>query len=141
MNVLLDTNVILDLMLERDPWRAEAEAIAEAGDDGRLQFHACASAITDIFYISRKLVGADKARRVVRNCLDVLQVVSVTRDLLDAAERRDGVDFEDNLQISCAVEAKLDAIVTRNTKDFVAAPIPVLTPAELLALLAKAPDA
>jgi predicted nucleic acid-binding protein len=52
MRVLLDTNVILDLMLERDPWRAEAEAIAEAGADGRLQAHACASSITDIFYIS-----------------------------------------------------------------------------------------
>jgi hypothetical protein len=40
MRVLLDTNVILDLMLERDPWRAEAEAIAEAEVDGRLQAHA-----------------------------------------------------------------------------------------------------
>ncbi len=44
--------------------------------------------ITDIFYISRKLVGAAKARRIVRHCLDNLQIVSVTRDLLDAAERR-----------------------------------------------------
>src|SRR5690242_8721350 len=59
MRVLLDTNVILDLMLERDPWRAEAEAIAEADVDGRLQAHACASSITDLFYISRKLVGAE----------------------------------------------------------------------------------
>jgi predicted nucleic acid-binding protein len=88
MRVLLDTNVILDLMLERGPWRAEAEAIAEADADGRLQAHACAASITDIFYISRKLVGAEKARRFVRNCLDNLQVVCVTRDLLDAAERR-----------------------------------------------------
>ena len=59
MKVLLDTNVVLDLMLERDPWY-EAEAIAEADADGRLQSHVCASAITDIFYISRKLVGAER---------------------------------------------------------------------------------
>jgi len=51
-----------------------------------------------------------------------------------------GSDFEDNLQIACAVEARLDAIVTRNPKDFAGSPVPVLTPAELLALLAKAPD-
>jgi predicted nucleic acid-binding protein len=141
MNVLLDTNIILDLMLEREPWRAEAEAIAEAGDDGRLQSHVCASAITDIFYISRKLIGAEKARRLVRQCLDLLQVVSVTRELLDVAERSDGIDFEDNLQIACAAEARLDAIVTRNPKDFARSPVLILTPAELLALLAKAPDA
>lgn len=137
MRVLLDTNVILDLMLERDPWRAEAEAIAEAGADGHLQAHACASSITDIFYISRKLVGADKARRIVRNCLDLLQVVSVTRDLLDAAERRGGSDYEDDLQIECASDARLDAIVTRNPKDFAGSPILVMTPAELLAQLPK----
>jgi hypothetical protein len=58
MRVLLDTNVTLDLLLELDPWRAEAEAIADA--DGRLQAHARASSITDIYYISRKLVGADR---------------------------------------------------------------------------------
>jgi predicted nucleic acid-binding protein len=50
MRVLLDTNVILDLMLEREAWRAEAEAIAEAGADARLQAHVCASSITDIFW-------------------------------------------------------------------------------------------
>lgn len=141
MNVLLDTNIILDLMLERDPWRVEAEAIAEAGADGRLQAHVCASAITDIFYISRKLVGGDRARRIVRNCLDTLQVVGVTRDLLDAAERRGGSDFEDDLQIQCATDARLDAIVTRNPNDFGNSPVLILTPAELLALLAKAADA
>jgi predicted nucleic acid-binding protein len=50
MKVLLDTNVVLDLMLERDPWRAEAEAIAQASADGHLHAHVCASSITDIFY-------------------------------------------------------------------------------------------
>ena len=127
--------------LEREPWRAEAEAIAEAGADGRIQAYACASSITDIFYISRKLVGANKARRIVRNCLDLLQIVSVTRDLLDAAERWSGSDFEDNLQIVCSVEARLDAIVTRNPGDFAGSPILVMTPAELLASLAKNLDA
>jgi predicted nucleic acid-binding protein len=141
MRVLLDTNVVLDLLLERDPWRAEAEAIAWAGADGRVEARVCASSITDIYYISAKLVGADKARRIVRNCLDLLQVVNVTRDLLDAAELRGGNDYEDDLQIECALNARLDAIVTRNPKDFADSPVLVLTPAELLARLAKAPDA
>jgi predicted nucleic acid-binding protein len=113
MKVLLDTHVVLDLMLERDPWRVEAEAIAQADADGRIQSHVCASAITDIYYISRKLIGAEKARVIVRNCLDRLGVVTMTGDLLDAAQRRGGSDFEDDLQIECAVDAAFDAIVTR----------------------------
>ena len=100
----------------------------------------CASAITDIFYITRKLVGKDRARMIVRSCLDRLQVVNVTRDLLDVAERRGGNDFEDDLQIECAIDARIDVIVTRNTRDFAGSPVVVLTPADLLELLAKVPE-
>ena len=137
MRVLLDTNVVLDLLLQRDPWRAQAEALAQAGAEGRIQPHVSASSITDIFYISRRLVGAEQARRVVRACLDSLQVVGVTRELLDAAERRPGLDLEDNLQIECAVAAGLEAIVTRDPRGFAGSPVAVLTPAELLARLAR----
>lgn len=140
MRVLLDTNMILDLLLERAPWFTEAEAVAQAGADGRLEAHVGASTITDLFYISRKLVGGERAAQIVRYCLDRLQVVSVSRALLDAAQRRGGSDFEDDLQIECAIEARLDAIVTRDPKGFAGAPIAVLSPAELLAKLAKGDD-
>jgi predicted nucleic acid-binding protein len=137
MKVLLDTNVVLDLLLERDPWRAEAEAIAQASADGRLQAYVSASSITDIFYISRRLVGADRARRVVRDCLDTLQIVGVTRELLEAADRRTGSDFEDNLQVECALAAGLEAIITRDSNGFESSPTTVLTPAELIARLPR----
>ena len=101
----------------------------------------CASAITDIYYISRKLVGRDNARAIVRDCLDRVGIVSVTRDLLDAAHRRGGSDLEDDLQIECAADAGFDAIVTRNPNDFVGSPVVVVSPMELLALLVKNPDA
>ncbi len=48
-----------------------------------------------------------------------------------------GADFEDNLQIACAVEARLDAIVTRDTKGFAGSPVPALSPAELLARIMR----
>jgi predicted nucleic acid-binding protein len=139
MRVLLDTNVILDLLLVREPWRVEAEAIAQAAADGRIVAYAGASSITDIFYISRKLVGAEQARRVVRACLDTLQIVGVTRELLDAADRRAGDDFEDNLQVECAVTAGLEAIITRDPGGFESSSIPALTPTDLVARLAQPP--
>jgi hypothetical protein len=64
--------------------------------------------------------------------------VPVDRTALEMATALPGSDFEDNLHIACAAEARLDAIVTRNPKDFAGSPVPVLTPAELLALLATA---
>ena len=140
MKVLLDTNVILDFLLERDPWRTEAEAVVRAVADGRLQAHASASCVTDIFYISRRVVGAEQARRVVRTCLDLLQIVGVTRELLVAADRRSGGDFEDDLQVECAIAAGLDAIVTRDPKGFASSPVAALTPAELIARLPRSVD-
>ena len=71
----------------------------------------------------------------------MLTIVPVDVSSLRLAATGPGGDFEDNLQVASAVEAKLEAIVTRNPKDFAGSPVPVLTPTELLALLAKAPDA
>ncbi len=139
MKVLLDTNVVLDLLLVREPWRIEAEAIAQAGADGLILAHVGASSITDIFYISRKLVGPEQARRIVRACLDTLQIVGATRELLDAAERRSGDDFEDNLQVECAIATGLEAIITRDPSGFDASPIPAVTPSQLLARLGRPP--
>ncbi len=79
--------MVPDLLLAREPWRIEAEAIAQAGADGLILAHLGASSITDIFYISRKLVGAEQGRRIVRASLDTLQIVGVTQELLDAAQR------------------------------------------------------
>ena len=139
MKVLLDTNVVLDLLLVREPWQIEAEAVAQAGADGLSLAHVGASSFTDIFYISRKLVGAEQARSIVRACLDTLQIVGVTRELLDAADRRSGDDFEDNLQVECAIATGLDAIITRDPKGFDASPIPAVTPTQLLASLGRPP--
>ena len=133
MMVLLDTNVVLDLMLERDPWRVEAVAIGRPTRGGSSGATFAPRQSRTSFTSAAGWSGPEKARNIVRTCLDRLKVVSVTRDLLHAAERRHGSDFEDDLQIECAAHASLEAIVTRNPSDFVASPVPVLSPGELLA--------
>ena len=62
MNVLLDTNIVLDVLLEREPWFSDSQEIWQASEDGRLTAHLLASTLTDIFYIARKLAGIEKAR-------------------------------------------------------------------------------
>ena len=132
MRILLDTNVVLDVLLRRQPWVVEASAIWQANDEGRVTGYLMASALTDIFYVARRLVNLETARAAVQTCLDAFEFCSVDRYALELAHGMPGMDFEDNLQIACADVAGLDAIITRNLDDFQISPVPVLTPTQML---------
>jgi predicted nucleic acid-binding protein len=141
MKVLLDINVALDVFLARSPWLADSAAVVQAGLDGTITNSLSAASLPTIFYLVRKNAELAKAHAVVKECLVTFSIIPVDRTTLEMATTFPGSDFEDNLQIACAVEAKLDAIVSRDPKGFAGSPVPVLTPAELLAKLPKAPDA
>ena len=98
MRVLLDTNVVLDVLLKRAPWVVEASAIWRANDDGRIVGYLMASALTDIFYIARRLAGKEAARAAVQTCLDAFEFCPVDRNTLEQAHLLSGTDFEDNPQ-------------------------------------------
>ncbi len=132
MRVLPDTNVVLDVLLKRDPWAAHASAIWKAIDEGRLAGCVTASTITDIFYVARRLTDLETAQEAVRICLDAFEICAVDRQVLEHANSLRGSDFEDNLQIACAEASDLDAIVSRDVEGFAAAPMAVYTPAALL---------
>jgi predicted nucleic acid-binding protein len=137
MRVLLDTNVVLDVLLKRQPFVVEAIALWKACDEGQMVGYITASSLTDIFYIARRLTDATRARASVRICLDAFEVCPVDRVTLEHAERLPGGDFEDNLQMACATLAGLDAIVTRDPAGFKTSTISIVDPATLLAQLAQ----
>lgn len=141
MRVLLDLNVVIDVLLERDPWRVEAQPIWNANRDGRIDALISAAALPTLFYVVRKQADLPRAHLAVMNCLRSLEIVPVDRTALEMATNLPGSDFEDNLQVACAVIARLDAIVTRDPKGFAGSPVPALAPAELLAKLPKGDDA
>jgi predicted nucleic acid-binding protein len=126
--VLLDTNILLDALLARQPWAKQALAICEANDDRQITAYATASSITDVFYISRRLVGLEDALSAINSCLRNFEICTVDRNALEQALQLSGNDFEDNLQIACALINGLDVIVTRDNSGFQAATIPVLSP-------------
>jgi predicted nucleic acid-binding protein len=68
MNVLLDTNIVLDVLLKREPWVLDSQRIWHACDEQRIQGYLIASTLTDIFYIARKLVGREAALEAVELC-------------------------------------------------------------------------
>jgi len=96
----------------------------------RMVGYVLASSITDIYYIIRRLRGSAIALVAVQTCLGVFRIIEVGRGDLEDALQRLGSDFEDNLQIACAVRDRIDAIITRDPEGFRDSPIPALSPAE-----------
>lgn len=140
MRILLDTNVLLDFLLAREPFATDARAIWVACEQGRCTGYAAAMSITIIWYIGRRQVGAVLARQYIDTMLTVLQICAIDATVLEAARLRSLADFEDAVQTEAAIASGLELIVTRNGADFVGVPLPVLTPAEFLARLNQPTD-
>jgi len=134
VRVLLDTNVVLDWLLNRAPWADEALPLWQARDAGQLIAYLPASALTDIFYIARRQVGAMAALAGVDRCL-ALEIVPVEKATVLRARTLPGSDFEDNAGMACAEAARLDFIITRDPHDFQQSPVTAITPDDLLTYL------
>jgi len=137
MQVLLDTNVLLDVLFQREDWVELSGQVWQAHDDGRITGSIAASTLTDIFYVGRRQKGWEAAREAIRICLRVFHICDVTRQTLVLADSFPGQDFEDNVQMACAYLADLNGIVTRDKSGFADAAVPVWTPEELLAQISK----
>src|SRR5687768_15246388 len=118
MRVLLDTNVILDAMLQRQPWHVEADAILQAAAQGQIVCAATPHSLATIYYVGRRMVGTSQARAAIRNYLQAFDILPIDKQTLHDADAVAGNDLEDNIQIAAAVLAAVDAIVTRNIGDF-----------------------
>ena len=133
MRVLIDTNVLLDYLLEREPFLRDANALFNAIAAGQVIGYVTATTLTDIFYISRRQTQKiELARQSVSYTLAVMLVCPVDRAILEAALASNLEDFEDAVQIYCAVSQALDAIVTRDQQGFSGSTIPVLSIRQLL---------
>jgi predicted nucleic acid-binding protein len=85
------------------------------------------------------MIGVEEAFKAVRLCLETFEICTVDRKALEFAEQLPGNDFEDNLQIACAVIAGLDAIVTRDASGYKGSSVPVLTPTQALSQSGETP--
>ncbi|MFM9966176.1 MAG: PIN domain-containing protein [Planctomycetaceae bacterium] len=136
MRVLLDLNVLMDFLLKRASWCVEADAIWNATHEGRLTTFVSAASLPTVFYLARKAGTQEFALNAVQLAIETPEVVPVDFDAVNLALAMPGKDFEDNLQIACAVRGDVEAIFTRNPSDFTASPIPVMSPTELLRAIA-----
>ncbi|PSR18351.1 DNA-binding protein [filamentous cyanobacterium CCP3] len=135
MKVLIDTNVVLDVILDREPFVESAVALFDLVEAGRLQGYITATTITTIFYVVRKLKGRQVALEAIAKLLQGMVLCSVTHQIIQQALIIDLDDFEDGVQLACAAHDALDAIVTRDKNDFQNATVAVLSAADVVAQL------
>ncbi|WP_129629877.1 type II toxin-antitoxin system VapC family toxin [Candidatus Oscillochloris fontis] len=132
IRVLIDTNVLLDLLLAREPFATDARAIWIACEEGRCIGFVAAISVTTIWYIGRKQIGLSAARQHIAHILTTLRVAPVDASVLNVAQASSIVDFEDAVQASSAAALGIEMIVTRNGGDFAGTSLKVLTPAQFL---------
>lgn len=132
MNVLVDTNVAIDWLNDRKPWSDEAVPLWKSRDAGRTNLYLPASVLTDIFYILRKPLGAQEAKRAIERCVAICGLLPIDDTVIQQALALPGADFEDNVQIACGQIYQIDLIVTRNPDDFtLGVTVPVVNPRDI----------
>ena len=132
MKVLVDTNVILDVALRRDPFFGESARVLEAAGSGGVLLFVTATTITDLYYIIRKARGSEDALEFVRDLLGIFDVAGVDRLVILDALDRGLADFEDAVQCAAAEQGNISTVVTRNEADFASSGLSVQSPAAFL---------
>src|SRR4051794_14455675 len=102
MNALIDTNILLDVLLAREPWLTESKAVWDASDAAQFGGFISAISVPNVFYIARKIAGLAKAHASIAILLEAFDVLPVDTSTLEAAVLMPGNDFEDNIQIASA---------------------------------------
>jgi predicted nucleic acid-binding protein len=135
MKILLDTNVLLDVLLERKPFYDSSIRVMTLAERDKIEGWICGTTVTTIYYLIEKALSGGEAERHVKNLLKLFHVAPINLYVLQSAVDSKFQDYEDGVLHQSAIAAGLDGITTRNTKDFQHSKIPIYTPDELLSAL------
>ena len=135
--ILFDTNIILDVLLDRQPHAEASAALWARVEIGDAEGMVSGLALTTIHYLIRRDIGSAKANRVVAELMKVFQVAPVTAGVIQEALALPFSDFEDAVTAAAARSAGCDYVVTRDTKGFRGSPLPCFAPDAMAPLLGQ----
>jgi hypothetical protein len=133
VKVIVDTNVVLDVLLSREPFLDAATGVFELIERGHIEGMLCANSITTIDYLLSRSIPPQKSRDTLRRLLSLFSIAPVNRIVIEEALQSAIRDFEDAVVEQAGRLAGADMIVTRNIRDFHRSSIKTLAPDELLA--------
>jgi len=131
IKALIDTNVVIDFFLGREPFYTDAETIFQKIIYKKIEGCISASAVTDIFYLLQKAKGNSDATKYILKLIQIIEILGVDKQIIINSLLLNWTDFEDAVQAQVAIENEMDIIITRNIKDFQKTMnVKVLTPKE-----------
>ncbi len=135
LSALIDLNVILDVLQRREPFYQDSAQALAAIEQGHVRGYVAAHSITTLFYLFAKDQSPKQAKTAISQLMQLFTVAGVDHAIINRALALPYDDFEDAVQMAAAMSIHAGYLVTRNRRDFIAGPLPAISPAELIALL------
>lgn len=135
MKVLIDVNVVLDVLLAREPWAGDSARLLDAAERKAITGYVAGHTITTAYYIVARAAGAKKAATAVTDLLRLVRIVPIEAADFAQALVFGMTDFEDAIQAAAAAKVGADFVATRNERDFRRSPTKARSPSELLTLI------
>ena len=135
--VFVDTNILLDVLLAREPFLADAQRLWTLCERKTIRGVVSAASFLNVYYIVRRLASRRDAERAIQGMRAIFQIIPVDGDAIDSAMKTGGADFEDAVQLACAICAKAVCVITRDERHFAGSALPVMAPNVFLAKLGR----
>jgi predicted nucleic acid-binding protein len=133
MKILIDTNIVLDVLLDRKPFSINSAAFFKLAEQGRIEAYITSNSVTDMVYILRKAYDMDTIKENLLIMFGFIKILNVSAsDILKAFEIKTD-DYDDAVIIQCASRIEADHIITRDIKGFKNSPVSYLTAEEFIA--------
>jgi len=126
--IFVDTNILLDVLLEREGYYYDALKIWANAENGNVEACIAAISLNNVHYVMRKLKSETTAMIAVKILLRIFKVIPVDADILGLAVDFHDKDFEDDIQLQCALKAKCSQLFTRNPNHYDHSAIAVVPP-------------
>lgn len=127
--VFLDTNIVIDHLTDRQSFANDSSMLFELHELGKIKIYISALSVNTVYYVSRKLIGDKPTLALIEKLIDDLEIFGTTKKEIRKAFETGFKDFEDSIQYATALaSSEIEAIITRDTKDFRKSIIAVYTP-------------
>jgi predicted nucleic acid-binding protein len=135
-HLFLDTNVIIDLLIDRKPFSEPVAQLFEYAEKGKITLYISALSYSNIYYIVKKTCTHRQMLSLLRDLEAITATIGVTKQIITDSLNTGFSDFEDAIQYNTALSnKKITAIITRDAKGFNNTTIAIFTPAEVLSII------